>query len=81
MKQSPDIDSIFLNAGVQRSYDLADLDKFNLSDFHDEMKVNFSSFVALVHAFLPYLLKNPSPTSFILCVASRQPSSYSHFAH
>lgn len=66
MKQSPDIDSIFLNAGVQRPYDLADLDKFDLHSFHEEVKVNFSSFVALTHAFLPYLLKNPNPTSFIL---------------
>lgn len=66
MNQSPDIDSIFFNAGVQRPYDLADLEKFDLPSFHEEVKVNFSSFVALIHAFLPYLLKNPNLTSFVL---------------
>lgn len=65
MKQSPDIDSIFLNAGIQRPYDLSVLEKFDLSSFHEEVKVNFSSFVALAHAFLPYFLENPNPTSFI----------------
>ncbi|KAJ5970872.1 uncharacterized protein N7479_000790 [Penicillium vulpinum] len=65
MKESPDIDSIVLNAGVQNTYDLADLDKFNLPAFLEEVKINFSSFVSLTHAFLPYLQKNPDPTSFI----------------
>ena len=66
MKQSTDIDSIIFNAGIQTSMDLAHPDKFNLTRFHEEVKVNFSSFVALAHAFLPYLLQNPNPTSFIL---------------
>jgi short-subunit dehydrogenase involved in D-alanine esterification of teichoic acids len=65
MQQSPDIDSVFLNAGVQRPYDLADTAEFDIGAFHDEVKVNFSSFVALCHAFLPYL-QRPEPTSFIL---------------
>ncbi|KAJ5705670.1 hypothetical protein N7455_004845 [Penicillium solitum] len=41
MKESPDIDSIVFNAGVQ------------------------NPFVSLTHALLPYLQKNPNPTSFI----------------
>ncbi|KAJ6031403.1 hypothetical protein N7540_002135 [Penicillium herquei] len=65
MSESPDIDSIVLNAGTQNTYDLADPEKFDLASFHDEIKINFSSFVSLTHAFLPYLQKNPNPTSFI----------------
>ncbi|KAA8644047.1 hypothetical protein EYZ11_004467 [Aspergillus tanneri] len=70
MSESPDIDAVFLNAGVQRSYDLAEREKFNLPEFHEEVKVNFSSVVALTHAFLPYLQKNPNPTSFIFTGAN-----------
>ncbi|PYH91422.1 short-chain dehydrogenase/oxidoreductase [Aspergillus ellipticus CBS 707.79] len=63
MRQSPDIDSIFLNAGTQAPQDLTSA--FDLSGFHEEIKINFSSFVALTHAFLPYLQKKSDPTSFI----------------
>lgn len=66
MKESPDIDSIVFNAGVQNPFDLTDLDKFDLAAFHEEVKINFSSFVSLTHALLPYLQKNPNPTSLIL---------------
>ncbi|KAJ5545079.1 hypothetical protein N7535_006532 [Penicillium sp. DV-2018c] len=65
MKESPDIDSIVFNAGVQNPYDLTDPAKFDLTAFHDEVKTNFSSFVSFTHALLPYLQKNPNPTSFI----------------
>jgi short-subunit dehydrogenase involved in D-alanine esterification of teichoic acids len=64
MTKSPDIDCIFFNAGVQKPYDIAE--EFDLASFHDEVKVNFTSFVSLTHALLPYLKKNPGPTAFIL---------------
>ncbi|KAI9370224.1 hypothetical protein BJX61DRAFT_101859 [Aspergillus egyptiacus] len=63
MTQSPDIDCIFFNAGIQKPYDVAE--QFDLAGFHHEVTVNFSSFVALTHALLPYLKKNPNPTAFI----------------
>ncbi|PYI12716.1 short-chain dehydrogenase/oxidoreductase [Aspergillus sclerotiicarbonarius CBS 121057] len=65
MRQYPDIDSVFLNAGTQQPIDMADPEKFDLAGFHDEVKVNFTSFVSLTHAFLPYLAKKADPTSFI----------------
>lgn len=68
--KSPDIDCLFLNAGIQNPYDLASAQPFDLASFHEEVKVNFSSFVSLVHAFLPYFKKNPHPSSFILYVRS-----------
>ena len=66
MKESPDIDSIVLNAGVQNTYDLTDPKSFDLAAFLEEVKINFFSFVSLTHALLPYLQKNPNSTSFIL---------------
>ncbi|KAL4960378.1 oxidoreductase, short-chain dehydrogenase/reductase family [Aspergillus stella-maris] len=65
MKNNPDIDCIFLNAAIQNPYDLTDVEKFPLDRFHQEVKVNFTSLVSLTHAFLPYLLKRPEPSSFI----------------
>lgn len=68
--KSPDIDCLFLNAGIQNPHDLASAQPFDLASFHEEVKVNFSSFVSLVHAFLPYFKKNPNPSSVILYVRS-----------
>ncbi|RAK97374.1 oxidoreductase, short-chain dehydrogenase/reductase family [Aspergillus ibericus CBS 121593] len=65
IRQYPDIDSIFLNAGIQHSIDLTDPESFNLPRFHEEMRVNFSSLVALTHAFLPFLTRKEGATSFI----------------
>jgi short-subunit dehydrogenase involved in D-alanine esterification of teichoic acids len=66
MRMSPDIDCVFLNAGVQHRYDFSQPEKVNLTEFNSEMNVNFSSFVALTHAFLPFLLGKTLQTSLIL---------------
>ncbi|KAL4787237.1 hypothetical protein BJX76DRAFT_354423 [Aspergillus varians] len=63
MTKSPELDCIFFNAGTQSPFDVAE--EFDLARFHDEVKINFSSFVSLTHALLPYLKKNPSPTAFV----------------
>lgn len=65
MRASSDIDCIFLNAGIQRQYDFSHPETVDLVEFNLELAVNYTSFVALVHAFLPYLLKKPSPTSIV----------------
>ncbi|KIN01480.1 hypothetical protein OIDMADRAFT_199063 [Oidiodendron maius Zn] len=61
----PDIDCVFLNAGVQRPHDFSKPEKMDLQAFFAETNVNFNSMVSLVHAFLPYLLNKTSETSFI----------------
>jgi short-subunit dehydrogenase involved in D-alanine esterification of teichoic acids len=66
MRMSPDIDCIFLNAGVQRRYDFSQPEKVDLANFHSEVNINFSSFVALTHAFLPFLAGKKSHTGLIL---------------
>ncbi|CAI7667956.1 unnamed protein product [Penicillium crustosum] len=41
MKQYPDIDCVFLNAGTQRFYDLTNLKDFDVKGFQHEINVNF----------------------------------------
>ncbi|KAE8383007.1 CobW/HypB/UreG, nucleotide-binding domain-containing protein [Aspergillus bertholletiae] len=61
----PDIDCVFLNAGVQRRHDLTSQETFKLDEFLNEVHVDFTSVVALAHAFLPYLTAKTEPVSFI----------------
>ena len=62
----PDLDCVFLNAGVQRAHDFSVPEKVDLQAFFTEINVNFTSMVSLVHAFLPYLQSKTMETSFIL---------------
>jgi len=68
MKQSPDIDCIFLNAGIGGSENFAKPETLDLERFNYAIKINFTAHVALVHAFTPFLIAKDSPTSFILYV-------------
>ena len=61
----PDLDCIFLNAGVQSPIDLAQPTKVDLSAFHSEVNVNFLSFVNLTVKFLPFLINKNAETSLI----------------
>ncbi|KAJ8058458.1 hypothetical protein OCU04_012646 [Sclerotinia nivalis] len=64
IKGSPDIDCIFLNAGFLENEDFSKPESVDMKAFNQVMKVNFTSFVVLTHAFLPYLL-GKEKTSFI----------------
>ena len=64
--KNPDIDCVFLNAGIQGMYDFSQPDQVNLAAFHEEMSVNFTSFVNLTTIFLPFLQSKPYPTSIVL---------------
>ncbi|KAL6237411.1 hypothetical protein BDW75DRAFT_228764 [Aspergillus navahoensis] len=63
----PDIDSVYLNAGVQRAHDLTQEGGWDLQAFNSEFHTNFTSAVSLVHAFLPFLKgkAKTQPASFI----------------
>ncbi|KAL8839736.1 MAG: hypothetical protein Q9170_001607 [Blastenia crenularia] len=61
----PDLDCVFLNAGVQGVYDFTKPDQIDLAAFHKEMDVNFTSFVNISMAFLPLLQSKHLPTSII----------------
>ena len=62
----PDIDCVFLNAGVQHPFDLSQPEKIDLDCFHNEMSINFSSYVDLSVKMLPFLLRKTIETSIIL---------------
>jgi short-subunit dehydrogenase involved in D-alanine esterification of teichoic acids len=66
MKQSPDIDCVFLNAGLAGTSNFSKPETVDLERFNYEMKINFTAQVVLVHAFTPFLLAKDSPSSFIL---------------
>ncbi|KAG9234203.1 short chain dehydrogenase/ reductase-like protein [Amylocarpus encephaloides] len=65
LKAHPDIDCLFLNAGRQFHYDFSNPASVDLMKFNDEISTNFTSNVALIHAFLPHLLKEEK-TSIIV---------------
>ncbi|KAL2815575.1 hypothetical protein BDW59DRAFT_176086 [Aspergillus cavernicola] len=61
----PGIDSIFLNAGIQRAYDTSG--EGWLENFNTEVLTNLTSIVTLVHAFTPFMKAQAEkgPASFI----------------
>ena len=61
----PDLDCVFLNAGVQSQINLAEPAKFNSSAFHSEIETNFSCFVDLTMKFLPFLMSKRNDTSLM----------------
>jgi short-subunit dehydrogenase len=64
-KTHPTIDSIMLNAGRQSWANFSQPQTVDLADFHREMTINYTAFVALVHAALPRLLSSSTPGNLI----------------
>lgn len=50
---------------MQRQFNFADPSKVDLQQFYTEITTNFTSLVALTHAFLPHLLSFSGPTGLI----------------
>ncbi|KAI4762046.1 NAD(P)-binding protein [Aureobasidium sp. EXF-3400] len=65
MESHPDIDSVFLNSGIQRGFDFSKPESIDLSSVSEEMNTNYISYIHLVTAFTPYLQKQSKQTSFI----------------
>ena len=61
----PELDCLFLNAGVQSPISLTQPEKVDLSAFHSEINTNFSCFVDLTMEFLPFLMTKKTETSLI----------------
>jgi short-subunit dehydrogenase involved in D-alanine esterification of teichoic acids len=68
MTKSPDIECVFLNAGIQGTYDFTKSETLDLAKFFTEINTNFNSTVALATAFLPYLQKQQNSTGLFLYV-------------
>lgn len=61
----PDIDSIFLNSGIQRGMNFTKAEKVDLKAFDVELTTNYTSFIHLTTYLLPFLQKQSNPTSII----------------
>ncbi|KAL8939314.1 MAG: hypothetical protein Q9211_002794 [Gyalolechia sp. 1 TL-2023] len=61
----PNLDCVFLNAGVQGAYDLTKPNQLDLAAFHKETDVNYTSLVNLSLAFLPFLQAKQTPSSIV----------------
>lgn len=61
----PELDCVFLNAGFQREQDLTKMSAEDLATFHQVISTNFTSYVNVTHAFLPFLEAQKSRTSLI----------------
>lgn len=64
-KSHPDIDSVFLNSGIQRAFDFSKPDTVDLSILDEEVKTNYTSYLHLTLAFIPFLQKKQNETSLI----------------
>ncbi|KAL2808601.1 hypothetical protein BJX63DRAFT_424480 [Aspergillus granulosus] len=66
IQKYPDLDSVWLNAGFQRQYNLANGD-WDFESFQNEFRVNVFSIVGLARAFTPYLTEKAEtgPASLI----------------
>lgn len=66
IEEHPDLDCVFLNAGIQSQTRLSRPAEFDLGKFHQEINVNFTSIVNLAVKFLPHLQAKSTPTSLII---------------
>jgi short-subunit dehydrogenase involved in D-alanine esterification of teichoic acids len=63
--EHPDLDSVFLNAGIQRGFDFSKPETVDLSMLDLEFRTNYLSYMHLTTAFIPFMQKQDSKTSFI----------------
>ncbi|KAF2138457.1 uncharacterized protein K452DRAFT_311401 [Aplosporella prunicola CBS 121167] len=61
----PDIDSVFLNSGIQRGMNFQKPESIDLDIFEQELTTNYTSFIHLTVALLPFLQRKKTRTSII----------------
>ncbi|KAL6712292.1 hypothetical protein ACN47E_000169 [Coniothyrium glycines] len=61
----PDLDSVFLNSGIQRGFDFSKPDTIDLDTLELEFRTNYLSYMHLTTAFIPFLQKKENETSLI----------------
>jgi len=65
-EKHPDLDCVFMNSGLQRTVNWADVDSVDMDTIEMEMFTNYTSFLHMTKAVLPYLQKESSkPTSIV----------------
>ncbi|KAH6633047.1 short-chain dehydrogenase/ reductase-like protein [Boeremia exigua] len=63
--EHPDLDSIFLNSGIQRGFDFSKPETVDLNLLELEFRTNYLSYMHLTMAFVPFLQKKDNETSLI----------------
>ena len=61
----PDLDCVFLNSGIQRGFNWTQPDSIDMDLIGTEMLTNYTSFLALTKAFLPFLMAKQTEKSLI----------------
>ena len=61
-KAHPDLDCVFLNAGVQYVMDFSKPQTVDMAKVQYEILVNYVSMVALTNAFMPFFQKKKAGT-------------------
>ncbi|KAF2092029.1 short-chain dehydrogenase/oxidoreductase [Saccharata proteae CBS 121410] len=61
----PDLDCVFLNSGIQRGMNFTRPETLDLASFDNELTTNYTSFIHLTVAFLPFLQQKKSRTGII----------------
>lgn len=65
ISKHPDLDSVFLNAGIQRGFDFSKPETVDLSLIELEFRTNYISYLHLTTAFTSFLQKQNKETSLI----------------
>jgi len=55
ISETPDLDCVFVNSGIQRPFDFSKPETVNLDTFDQELVTNYTSPVHLAKAFIPHL--------------------------
>ena len=64
--QNPDLDCVFVNSGVQRRIDFTVCENLSLEALDQEVLTNYTAYMHLTKAFLPYLQRQaPKDTAMI----------------
>ncbi|KAF2231692.1 short-chain dehydrogenase/oxidoreductase [Viridothelium virens] len=64
-REHPDLDCVFLNSGMQRSFNFANPTSVDFNLLESELDTNYTSFVRLTLAFTPFLQQQSTPTALI----------------
>ncbi|MCJ1445068.1 MAG: hypothetical protein MMC23_005573 [Stictis urceolatum] len=62
-KQHPDLDCVFMNAGMQRGMNFKEPETVDMSVMQEELNTNYTSVVAMTLAFLPFLQAQKEKTT------------------
>lgn len=69
-EQNPDLDCIIINSGIQRPFNFAKPETIDLDQLDLETTTNYTSYVHLTVAFLPFLQQQQHKTSLIFISAT-----------